>query len=96
LRRVGIARGGRICFPRSTNPPLEIVGHGTPNKSRRKEKHAVATKESKREAIAVGLALLFVFGAASGFALGVADLMKLFDRALPALVQSHGQPWVSP
>jgi len=84
-----------MCLPCSINPSPEIVEHEIPKTSPRKEKNenVVVTKKSNRETIAFVLALLFVVAAGSGFAWGIADLMRLLNRALPALMQSQVQLW---
>jgi hypothetical protein len=91
FRSVGIARCERICFRSSIGHSLRLTGRSVPNRPRAHEKqsYAVDTRQSKREAIAFGLALIFVVGAGSGFAWSIANLMILLNRALPAMMQSQ-------
>ena len=100
FRGVEIARSETCSLSSADSADLapEIAELSLPNKrcGGKNRRCFNFTKGSKRGVVSLVLALLFVVGAGSGFAWGIAELMMLLNRALPVVVESQAEPWVRP
>jgi hypothetical protein len=72
--------------------PIRILETDRPNQSAGECEDSAPIKQSKLEVIAVSLATLFIFAAATVFTWNLTELIKVIDRSISIYMQT--QLWI--